>query len=281
MALGIGATTALFSVAYGVLLKPLPWPDADRIVRLTETRGGHVGRIRGTITNAAYNAWYADHSTIEEIAGFQGVSTNTAATLSGMGEPIRVQRAIVTPTLFSILKARPLRGRLFVNDDGVPGGSVKPNDVVIISYGLWREQFGGEDEAVGRVIQLDGRPFVIVGVMPRDFAFPDRATRMWTPFAVPAVASDRGFRSLAIFGGLARLRPGISAQQAAAEGTARARGAPDPGLTIMALFGGNGPLEISAAPALEAMTAEVRPAINVLLCAVALLLATATANVAS
>jgi predicted permease len=280
-ALGIGATTALFSVAYGVLLKPLPWPDADRLVRLTETRQGRAGRIRGTISNATYNAWYSDHSTIEEIAGFQGVSTNTATTLSGMGEPIRVQRAIVTPTLFTVLKGRPLRGRLFVADDGVPGGRFKPNDVVIISYGLWREQFGGVDEAVGRIIQLDGRAFSIVGVMPPDFAFPDRTIRMWTPFAVPAVAGGQNVRSLAIFGGLARLRPGVTIAQAAAEGTSRARGAPDPGLTAIALFGANGPPEIAAAPALEAMTAEVRPAITVLLCAVALLLVTATANVAS
>ncbi|PYR62123.1 MAG: hypothetical protein DMF91_07845 [Acidobacteria bacterium] len=281
MALGIGATTSLFSVAYGVLLKPLPWPAADRIVRLTETRGGHVGRIRGTISNAAYNAWHTDHTTIEAIGGFRGVATDTAVTLSGMGEPVRMQRTVVTPSLFTVLKARPLRGRLFVNDDGIAGGNGKSNDVVILSYGLWREQFGGTDDAIDRVIQLDGRPFTIVGVMPADFVFPDRATRMWTPFAVAAVQGERGVLSLQIFGGLARLRPGISVQQAAAEGTARARGAPDAGLTIMALFGGNGPPEISASPALEAMTAEVRPAINVLLCAVALLLATATANVAS
>src|SRR5207248_2628283 len=170
----------------GVLLKPLPWPGADRLVRLTETRQGHAGRIRGTISNAAYNAWHADHTTIEEIGGFLGVGTNTAVTLSGMGEPVRVQRTIVTPSLFTVLKARPLHGRLFVNDEAIAGGNGRANDVVILSYGLWREQFGG-----------------------------------------------------------------------------------------------NGPPEISAAPALEAMTAEVRPAINVLLCAVALLLATATANVAS
>ena len=280
MALGIGATTTLFSVAYGVLMKPLPWPEADRLVRITETRQGRAGRIRGTISNATYNAWHGEHATIEEIGGFQGVSTNTATTLSGMGDPVRVQRSIVTPSLFSVLKARPLRGRLFVNDDGLPGGNFKANDVVIVSYGLWQERFGGADAAIGRVIQLDGRPFTIVGVMPRDFAFPDRVTRMWTPFAVPSVEGEQGSRRLAIFGGLARLRPGVSIQQAAAEGTARALAAPDPGLVTMALFGASGPPEISVAPALDAMTADVRPAINVLLCAVALLLVTATANVA-
>ena len=281
MALGIGATTTLFSVAYGVLMKPLSWPDADRLVRVTETRQGHAGRIRGTISNATYNAWHAEHSTIEDIGGFQGVATNTAATLSGMGDPVRVQRSIVTPSLFSVLKAHPLRGRLFVDDDGVPGGSFKPKDVVIVSYGLWQERFGGSDDAVGRVIQLDGRPFTVVGVMPPDFAFPDRVTRMWTPFAVSSVEGEQGSRRLSIFGGLARLRPGVTIQRAAAEGTARALAAPDPGLVLMALFGASGPPEISVAPALEAMTADVRPAINVLLCAVALLLLTATANVAS
>jgi predicted permease len=104
---------------------------------------------------------------------------------------------------------------------------------------------------------------------------------MWTPFAVGSVLGERGTLRLSIFGGLARLQSGVTVERAAAEGTARARGAPDPGLAGTALFGGNGPPEISVVPALEAMTAEVRPAINVLLCAVALLLLTATANVAS
>src|SRR5207245_9617738 len=94
MALGIGATTTLFSVVYGVLLKPLPWPDSDRLVRVTETRQGRTGRIRGTIANATYLAWRDKPSTIEEIGGWQNL--NSARTLSGGGEPMRLQPAIST-----------------------------------------------------------------------------------------------------------------------------------------------------------------------------------------
>jgi len=283
MALGIGATTTLFSVTYGVLLRPLPWPGADRLVRLTESRAGREPRVRGTISNGTYNAWHDDHSTIEEVAGWR----NVAATVSfaGGAESVRLQTAAVTPSLFTVLKAVPLRGRVFVDDDGKPGGRFPSKDLIILSYGLWQEQFGGRDDALGAVMQVDGKPLTVVGVMPKEFAFPDRATRAWTPWAVPAVAgidnTGRPYQSLAIFQAMARLRASTTPAQAAAEATSRARTAPDPGLTAVALFGGGGPADIAAVPAIEWMTAEVRPALLILLAAVALLLATATANVAS
>jgi putative ABC transport system permease protein len=278
MALGIGAATTLFSITYGVLLKPLPWPDAGRLLRLSESRKGHEPRIRGTITNGTYVAWYAQHSTIAEIGGWR--SAPTTATF-GDGEATRVQTAAVTPSLFSVLKATPLRGRMLVEEDGPTGGSFAARDVIVISYGLWQERFGGRDDAVGAVVQVGGRPLTVVGVMPRDFAFPDRATRAWTPWAVGSVLDAQGDRRVVIFSAMARLRTGIAPAQAAAEGTARAQSAPDPGLAAVAMFGGNGPAEIRAVPAVEMMTAEVKPALLVMLAAVALLLATATANVAS
>jgi hypothetical protein len=116
--------------------------------------------------------------------------------------------------------------------------------------------------------------------MPPGFAFPDRETRAWTPWAVPSVIGDQDVRRVSIFAALARLRPGVTPAQAAAEATARARSAPDPGLAAVAMFGGNGPADISVTPAVDMMTAEVRPALLVLLAAVTLLLVTATANVA-
>jgi putative ABC transport system permease protein len=278
MALGIGSATTLFSVTYGVLLKPLPWPDAGRLVRLSESRKGHEPRIRGTITNGTYIAWHAQHSTIEEIAAWR--SATTTATF-GDGEATRVQTAAVTPSLFAILKATPLRGRRFVEDDGPPGGGFAAGDVIVISYGLWQERFGGREDAIGAVVQVGGKPLTVVGVMPPDFAFPDRATRAWTPWAVGSVLGPQGERRVTIFSAMARLRPGITPAQAAAEGTSRAQSAPDPGLAAVAMFGGNGPAEIRAIRAVEMMTAEVKPALLVMLAAVALLLATATANVAS
>src|SRR5262249_53055427 len=151
---------------------------------------------------------------------------------------------------------------------------------IILSYGLWQERFGGVDAAIGRAVRVDGKPMVVVGVMPRSFAFPDRETRAWTPWMPPPVYNGQVLQ-MSIFSALARLRAGATPEQASAEATARAKGAPDPGLTAVALFGGNGPAEIRAVPAIEQMTADVRPALLVLLSAVALLLVTSTANVAS
>lgn len=279
IALGVGATTTLFSVTYGVLLKPLPWHEADRLVRVSESRKGHEPRVRGTITNGTYIAWHAQPSTIEEIGGWTNVPTT--ATVGNSNDGVRIQTASITPSLFTVLKARPLRGRLFVEDDGRPGGSFVSKDVIILSYGLWQEWFGGRDDAIGSVVRVGGKPLSVVGVMPKDFAFPDRETRAWTPRAVASVLGDQGVRRIAIFSALARLRPGMTPAQAAAEGTSRAQSAPDPGLAAVAMFGGNGPAEIAAMPAIDMMTADVKPALLVLLAAVILLLATATANVAS
>jgi len=283
MALGIGATTTLFSITYGVLLRPLPWPDANRLVRLSESRQGRAPRIRGTITNATYNAWHDRHATVEEIGGWRNVFA-TAIVRNG-AEPVRLQTAAVTPTLFTVLKAVPLRGRLFVDDDGKPGGRFPSRDLIVLSYGLWQEQFGGRDDAIASVVQVDGKPLTVVGVMPREFAFPDRETRAWTPWAISGVVgrddNGRPYTSVQIFQAMARLRAGATPSQAAAEATARSRGAPDPGLAAVAMFGDNGPAEISAVPAIAMMTADVRPALLILLAAVGLLLVTATANVAS
>jgi predicted permease len=280
MALGIGATTTLFSVAYGVLARPLPWPDADRLVRVTESRKGNAGRIKGTITNGTFLAWSDSPSTVEAIGAY-GTSTVTATV--GAGEPARLQIGRVTPTLFPLLRVRAWRGRVFAADDVIHGGTGVPVTpaVAIVSYGVWQRWFGGDDAAIGRAMQIDGRTVTVIGVMPREFSFPDRETQLWIPMAVASVLGEQGARRMSIFSALARLNPGVTPAQAAAEGTARARTAPDPGMAAMALFGSNAPPDITAVPAVEAMTAEVRPAILVLLAAVALLLITATANVAS
>jgi len=278
MALGVGATTTLFSVTYGVLLRPLPWHEAERLVRVSESRSGHVPRIPGTITNGSYLAWRAQRSTVEDIGGWRKVPIT--ATIGSASDPVRIQTAAVTPSLFTILKTPPLRGRLFVDDDAVDGVTPQAKNVVILSYGLWQESFGGRDDAIGGVVRIGDQPYSVVGVMPKAFVFPDRDTRAWTPWAVPSTIGG-GVQRLVIFSALARLRPGVTPQQAAAEATSRAQGAPDPGLTIVALFGGSGPANIAAVPAIQMMTADVRPALLVLLAAVILLLATAAANVAS
>ncbi len=277
---GVGASPTLFSVADGVLLKPLGWPESDRLVRLTETRQGKPARIRGTITNGTFLAWRADSSLLEGIGGY-GASPVTAVPVGG--EPARLQSGRVTPSVLSMLKTRPLRGRLFDDGDAPMGGTGRPPVMtsVVLSYGLWPQWFGGRDDVLGRSIQFDGVTVSVVGVMPRDFAFPDSETRAWVPMPILSVLGDGGAQRISIFSALARMKPGVTPAQAAAEGTARARTAPDPGLAAVAMFGVTAPPEIAATPAVEAMTADVRPAILVLLAAVGLLMATATANVAS
>src|SRR5438093_11409689 len=162
MALGIGATTMLFSVAYGVLLRPLAWPDADRLVRVTETRRGRTGRVVATVSNGTFLGWRDHRSTIEDLGGW----LTQTATLSGAGDPVRVSIVPTTPSLFPILKVRPLIGRLFRDGEGARGQPA----LVILSFGLWQERFGGRAEIVGHLAQFDDKPYTIVGVMPRGFA---------------------------------------------------------------------------------------------------------------
>jgi predicted permease len=279
MAVGIGATTTLFSVAYGVLLKPLPWADGDRLLRVTESRKGQQARLPGTISNGAYLAWRDQASTAEAIGGY-GLSGSAMTAVASGGEPARLQVVRLTASMFDVLRVRPLRGRAFTTgDEQYDGGAYPIASVAILSYGLWQEWFGGRDDAIGRVVRVDDQPVTVIGVMSRDFAFPDRETRAWLPMPVGGVLGANGVRRIQIFGAMARLKPGVTPQQAAAEATARARTAPDPGFAAVAMFGSDAPPDVSVTPAIDAMTADVRPAIIVLLAAVGLLLATATANV--
>ena len=271
MALGIGATTVLFSVVWGVLFKPLPWPDAGRLIRITETREGSTRRLPDIMTNGTFLAWRENPETIEALGGFGSGD----ATLTQSGEPERLSVAEVTPGTLAMVGGHPVAGSTFTDDPA-------QDHSVILSHGLWQERYGGAADAIGRTVQLDGQPYTIIGIMPRDFHFPDQETRAWIPMRVPPVMiPGHDGRSISIFSGIARLKPGVTPQQAADEATARARTAPDPGLTAMALFGSRGPVIVSAEPMLEAMTKDVRPALLVFLVAVGLLLATATANVAS
>jgi putative ABC transport system permease protein len=273
MALGIGATTVLFSVAYGVMVRPLPWPDADRFVRLYETRQGS-SRPASFMTNATYLAWNERPSTVEELAAWSG----SMMTMVGAGEPERVRVVEATPSLFSLLSARPALGALFRPS---PDGSLDEAQAVL-SHGLWQQRFGGRADVIGRPVRFDGSEYRIVAVMPASFGFPDHETRAWIPFRVPpVVGKDPKMRSLSMFNAIARLRPGVSAAQAAAEGTARGRSAPDPGLVAVAVFGTKGPVQVAAVPFLDSLLGDLRPALSVLLVAVGLLLVTATANVAS
>jgi len=178
--------------------------------------------------------------------------------------------------MFSVLDARAFAGRVFDDTDAV----ARQADKVILSHGFWQRRFGGAPDILGRSIRLDYLPYTVVGVMPAGFAFPDRETQAWVPAHITQVFRDDGATvSLQIFAALGRMRAGVTPEQVAAEGTARARSTRDPGAAALALFGSSEPAAITAMPAHEVLVAEVRPAIRVLLAAVLLLFATAVASV--
>jgi predicted permease len=273
IALGVGVVTTLFSVTQSVLLRPLSWAKGDRVVRVIESRGGRQGRIAGTMMNGSYLAWSESPQTIDAI----GAWTDGALTLTGAGDATRVTVTNVSPSLFDVIGAHPLRGRTFAGAEGRDGNW----KYVVLSYGMWEQRFGAREDIVGQQIMLDGFPCEVVGVMPRAFVFPTRATQMWLPMTVSAVDAPNGVKRGQIFRALARLIPGVTVQQASAEATARAIAAPDAGQVASALFGAKTPIQMKVVDANDAATADVRPAILILMIASALLFATAIANVAN
>ena len=265
MALGIAAATVLFSVTYAVLGRPLPWPDADRLVVLKETRGGRAPRF-GAFSNAALVAWRDEAHTVDHLAAW----SQRSVTLDGATEPERIRIVAASAQLLAALGVRPLRGSLFETTQ-------EGDAVILLAEGLWRRRFGGSANVVGTTVGIDGRPHTVVGVLPDARAFPDRQTQAWVPMRVPPASPN----ALAMFNLIGRLRPDMTPVQAAAEGTARGRSAVDTGMTTMAIFGGTGPIEVTATALQDTMTAEVRRPLLMLLAAVGLLLVTATVNVAS
>ena len=276
IALGVGAVTTLFSVAYGVLLRPLPWGATERLVRLSETRGGREGRVPGTMMNGSYLAWANAPQTLEGIGYYGG---DTQMTLTGAGEATRIAVSRMTPSTIQLLGVAAIRGRIFEVTDG--GSRTTEPSMVLVSYGLWEQRFGLRDDIVGQPIVLDGMQHTIVGVMPREFRFPSAVTRAWLAWQAPPVDNPGGTKTGTIMRAIGRLKPGVTATQAAAEGTARAIAAPDAGPLAMSLFGAREPIQILVTDAMTAAAADVRPAIVILLIASMLLFATAIANVAN
>lgn len=275
IAFAVAGTTTLGSVVYGVLFRPLAWPDSDALIRVEETRGGQRGRIPWTISNATYLAWTAKADTVDALGAWRVLGQGLR-----MGEAPdapRVGGAAITPSLMQVLRVTPMLGHRFEEDDAAtPAAST-----VLLSHGLWRRAFGGRPEVVGQTVRLDGRPHTVVGVMPETFAFPDETAQLWLPMHVMPVIAEGGMRRVMIFGALARLRRGVTVSQAAAEASARAREAPGLAQAALALFGNDGEIAIAGAMARDVLTREVRPGLLLLLAAVVLLIVTALASVAS
>jgi predicted permease len=271
IALGVGGTSAVFSVVYGVLLRPLPYPDPDRIVSVAEAHPGATTPFTGVLfTNRTYHAW-EQKRTIEAI----GAYANRAATLSGGTEPERLRGTAVTPSLIRLLGIVPAAGRLFRDEDAVAGAA----PVAVISHAFWRDRFGGDPAAVGRTLTLDGRATEIVGVAPAGFIFPGpRGIDIYSPLDVPRAGA--GSNAVNFIRALARLKPGATPEQAAAEATAAARTAERP-MAVNMLFGQGGPVEIRVVRLLDTITERIRPALLVLAGGILLVLLIACANVAN
>lgn len=265
LGIGIAATATLFSVTYGVLATPLPWPDADRLVSLEETRGGSPPRI-GSFTNNAYYALATGSSSFEQVAAWN----RSDVTLLLPGGPERVHTAIVSGGLFNTLEAAPLLGRLL-------GPTDEAGKNVVISESLWMHSFDGDPHVLGRSISFDREQYTVVGILPDRQAFPDTQIQAWTPRHVANVTAG----GLAVYNAIARLKSGIDIRSAAAEATARAQMTTETGLVVNAIFGRGGRPAILITPLRDTFVGEVRRPLLILLAAVLVLLLAAIANVAS
>ena len=262
LALGIGANGAIFSVVNAVLLRPLPFEEPERLVRVSQT---WKGRSTGVYSPQNFLDVEAAARSFESLAAFD----SGGVTLTGRGQPSRLEGTAVSATFFDTLRARPAYGRTFAPGENEPGH----NKVAVLGHALWRARFAADPAVVGETVQLNREPYTIVGVAPPGFSFPDR-TEIWT-----AMEYDTRFRTQSrgawYLGAIGRLKPGVTldhAQQEVATIHARlARAYPDADEGV----GG------AVASLQESMVGDSRRALLVLLGAVGLVLLIACVNVAN
>jgi len=206
LALGVGANTAAFSVTDFVLIRPLPFSDPDRLVTLWEKVPGYS---QMELSPANFVDWKHMSKSFEGMGAYWDTSVN----LVGQGDPERLEGATVTADLLPLLGVQPVMGRLFTaaeDREGAPG-------TLLLSYQLWQAVFGGDAGAIGRRVNLDNEPFVVIGVMPRDFHFPSRSAELWMPARFQEHSDDFRDRNNNYLNVVARLKPGVSLAQARAE----------------------------------------------------------------
>jgi putative ABC transport system permease protein len=264
LALGIGANTAIFSVVDAVLLRPLPYPESDRLVFLNETSRS-MDEISISYPNFA--DWRNQNHVFENI----GVYNRSSYNLTGVGEAERIVTGQVSADMFAALRANPAMGRLFTNDEDKPGAA----PVVILSYPLWQRRFGGQSSILNQPLSLNGKSYTVIGIMPQGFQFPSRV-EMWVP--VGQLSGDLDWQQRDNHPGLygvARLKPGVSLAQAKAEMDMIGANL---GKQYNESNAGNG---IGVRPLLEIFVGEIRRALWVLFAAVAFVLLIACANIAN
>ena len=216
LALGIGANTAIFGALYQVVLKPLPFPESGRLVRL-KTQSRNSGRSSDDLTYREFQTLQASGGAFTNAGAFAEEIRN----LSGAGVPLRAWGARVSPQFFSAFKVAPMIGRTFARDEFVAGA----NQVVILNHVLWQDRFGGRADIVGKQITMDGRPVTVCGVMPPMFRFPHRLTTYWTPLVLTTdEVNEPDERFLGVVG---RLATGVTPPQMAGRLQSLSQGLPE------------------------------------------------------
>src|SRR3954467_776137 len=213
LALGIGANTAIFSVIYGVLLKPLPYADSDRLVLIRQS-APPLGRDDVSVSIKEFYTYRDQAQDFDGLVEFHQMNFD----LLRCGEPDRVSTGVVSPNFFNVLGIAPVLGRTFVADDDKPGAPA----VLVLSYTYWQKKFGGDRAIVGQVFQMNDRPHTVVGMLPNVPHYPQENDVYMPSSACPFRAAGekrmdqnpRSFAALSVFG---RLKPGVSRERAAAE----------------------------------------------------------------
>ncbi len=265
LALGIGANTAIFSMVNAVLLRPLPYKDADQLVMVWE-QNPHRGWFENIVSAANFLDWKKQNHVFEDMAAFESNFFN----LSGGNKPEEIAGERVTTNLFSLLGVRPLRGRLFLPEEEKPG-----TFAVIVSHGLWQENFGGDPELVGKPVSLNGQAYTVVGILPATFADDYSASfaqhsRVW----ISGLNLQPEGREFHDYHAIARLKPGVTLVQAQTEmDTIASR--------IEQQYPESKGWGVGLVGLHDQVVKHTRPALLVLLGAVALVLLVACANVAN
>ena len=264
LALGIGANMAIFTVADSVLLRPLPYDEPDRLMMVWETDLGQ-GRDRNVVSVANFFDWKEQSASFEAMGAFSAYTT----TLILGGEPQRIPAASVSEGLFSTLRAKAHRGRLFDQKEYSPDG----DRVAVVSHRFWQNQYGANPDLIGQTLNLGGRSTTVVGILPPEFLFSYRNADIWLPWSFDA--EDRANRKSHYLRVVARLESGIEVEQAQVEMDGIADRLEQEYPEWMTGWG------VLVVPFHDEIVKDVRPAFLVLLGAVGLVLLIACANVAN
>lgn len=209
LALCIGANTALFSIVHNVLLRPLPVPESERIVVMENLYPKAGTGDSGSSGVPDYYDRLRETTTFEEQALYNGSNVS----IDENGTPTRIRIWNVTPSFFRLLRVAPSLGRAFTPEEGEPGNEKK----VVLSYALWQSAFGGDPHAIGRDVRIDGQPYTVVGIMPRDFVFINPRVLLWRPLAFTAEQKADDRRHSNSWQNIARLKPGATVEPAQAQ----------------------------------------------------------------